>query len=1169
MGHDSNSTGHTPFPPRHGPPKDSPASASKQRGVSEERRVVTVMFADLVESTALAETLDPEDLRAILSRFYNLVAAEVRRFGGTVEKYLGDAALAIFGLPEVHEDDAERAVRAALAARDALAELNARLAAEGRSRLTMRIAVNTGEVVADPKGGELGEFRLAADAINVAARLQQQAKAGSILLAPRTERLVRGIAETSSLGPVTLRGKAQPIEAWEVIGLRPERTQRGIPGLQAPLIGRGEEMDLLLRLYDRVARERQTHLVTIVGAPGVGKSRLQQEFTSLLRALPEPPAIRKGRCLPYGDGLAFAPVAEIFKQDAQIMDGDPADAARVKFLDTVTRWLPDGSKRVAAALGFLVGLVFPDSPIAGLDPKSAREEAFASWRRYLRARSTAAALVLVFEDVHWADDGLLELVEYTASHLHDSPVLLLCLARPELLERRTPLGGLGRNTAMMHLEALSETESRALVAALLAVDDLPESVRLEIVSKAEGNPFFVEEIVHMLIDMGAIVQRDGRWRAAAAIGSLPLPETIQGVLAARLDRLPDEEKRLLQHASVIGRIFWAGTLMALGVGRTELPQLLERLEGRDLLRERPSSTLAGDREFIFKHALTREVAYASLPRAVRGPAHAKVAQWVEQTSGQRVNEVVDLLAYHWSSAGDAGKAVAYLIRAGDRARQLFANRRAADAYTQALALGAETRAATETAAVRRKRGEALQLLGQYDAAQGDFESALATAQARGDLATEARLRYEITRLYHRRHNRSIDDIIRGYEEARQLAVRAGDGQTEGLCLTEIATAHWDAGRLTEAGHIAHDALVTLQRVGDHGAIAGALNLLSMTRLMSFELDDGLQWAQSALDEARAVSDRSREATALSYIAVMHLWLGHLDTAVAYLDQSESLAQEIGDRRRLMWVHFLRSQVYLFIGRYDRAAALSEAARTIARELDYMSPSDAAMGAFAYLMAGDVTQAKERVHEAERGLTWSPQELPTVLTIKSFLLFHSGAVTDAVQALEEADSALRRYRRADNLLVAGAYIGYGWMLAGHPTRAAAAAHALMTAVGERGFQEGSGISHVVLAVSATRAGRLAEAEQHLRSAENTFQDISFEGTPMLPALVEVELAWYELRLRQGDPAAAEARFRQAEHLLDRIEGQLQSPELRRSFRTGMLARRVETARKLSQSRQRLS
>src|SRR2546428_10175886 len=400
MRHDSTSTRHTSFPPRHGPPKDSPAPASKQRGVSEERRVVTVMFADLVESTALAETLDPEDLRAVLSRFYNLVAAEVRRFGGTVEKYLGDAALAIFGLPEAREADAERAGRAALAARDALAELNTRLAAEGRSPLTMRIAINTGEVVADPKGGVLGEFRLAADAINVAARLQQQAKAGSILLAPRTERLVRGVVETSSLGPVTLRGKAQPIEAWEVIGLRPERTQRGIPGLQAPLIGRGQEMDLLLRLYDRVARERHAHLVTIVGAPGVGKPRLQQEFPALLPALPQPPTIRKGRCLPYGDGLTFAPVAEIFKQDAQIMDGDPAAAARMKLLDTVTRWLPDGSERVAAALGFLVGLVFPDSPIAGVDPKSAREEAFASWRRYLMARATAAPLVLVFEDVH-------------------------------------------------------------------------------------------------------------------------------------------------------------------------------------------------------------------------------------------------------------------------------------------------------------------------------------------------------------------------------------------------------------------------------------------------------------------------------------------------------------------------------------------------------------------------------------------------------------------------------------------------------------------------------------------------------------------------------------------------------------------------------------------------
>ena len=841
----------------------------------EERRLVTVLFADLVDSVTLADSLDPEDYRALLSRFYATVAAEVSRFGGTVEKYIGDAALVIFGLPEVHEDDAERAVRAALATREALDRLNTQLTREGAPLLHMRIAINTGEVVADPKGGGLGEFRLAADAVNVAARLQQHAKAGWILLGPRTERLVRGIVAAASIGQVTLKGKPQPVEAWQVIGLRAERVQRGVPGRQAPLIGRGEEMDLLLRLYDRVARETRSHLVTVLGVPGVGKSRLQQEFVALLRALPDPPVIRKGRCLPYGDGLAFAPVAEILKQDARILDDDPAEMARQKLTTSLARWLPDNAERVAAALGFLVGLVYPGSAIASYDPKSAREEAFLSWRRYLTARAAPQPVLLVIEDIHWADDGLLELLEYTTARLHEVPVLLLCLARPELLERRPQWGAGGRNTATVNLEPLTESESRALIAALLSVDNLPESVRTDILARAEGNPFFVEEIVRMLMEQGAIVEDGGRWRASATITSIPLPDTVQGVIAARLDKLPEDEKRVLQHAAVLGRIFWLGTLRALAGDGSAIPHLLDRLEGRDLIRERPTSTVADDREFIFKHALTREVAYTIVPRAVRAPLHARAAEWFERMAAQRLDEVVDLLAYHWSNGGDTARALEYLIRAGDRAKQLFANRRAVDTYSQALALGGDALPSERAAGIRRRRGEVLQVLGQYDAAQADFEAALRSAEQRDDRRSEARLRYEIARIHHRRLSLSLPQIIAQYEEAHRIAIEVGDRRTEGQCLTEIATAYWDQNDLDRAGRLGQQALAILQELGDRSAVAGVMNLMAMTRFELLDPAGATTHARTALEEARLAGDWSREGTALSYLGMFIGYRGEI------------------------------------------------------------------------------------------------------------------------------------------------------------------------------------------------------------------------------------------------------------------------------------------------------
>jgi class 3 adenylate cyclase/tetratricopeptide (TPR) repeat protein len=1148
---------HCPTCARDNPPEarfcsNCGASLAPAGGGTEERRLVTALFADLAGFTGLAESLDAEDLRAVVARFYALVAGEAQRFGGTAEKYAGDAALVIFGLPEVHEDDAERAVRAALAMHAALERLNADLVREGRTPLGMRIGINTGEVVADPRGGGLGEFHLAADAVNVAARLQQHGQAGSILIGPRTERLVRGIVETRPVGPLDLKGKARPLEAWEVTGVRPTRAQRGVPGRQAPLIGRGEEMDLLLRLYDRVARERRPHLITILGAPGVGKSRLQQEVVVLLSALPGGPTIRKGRCLPFGDGLTFAPLAEILKQDAQIMDGDAAEEARQKLRTAIDRVLPDGGRRVTEALGFLIGLVFPGSEIASFDPKSAREEAFVAWRRYLAARAASAPLVLVIEDLHWADEGLLDLLDYTMARVHETPALALCLARPELLERRPQWGAGLRNAVTINLEPLSETESRALVGALLDVDDLPEAVRVDLIARAEGNPFFVEEIVRMLMEQGVIVEDRGRWRAAAEITAVPLPDTVQGVIAARLDRLPDDEKRLLQQAAVVGRIFWAGTLRAL-MSADHIEEVLERLEGRDLVRERSGSTLAGDREYIFKHALTRDVAYATVPRAIRAPAHGRVAMWIEQVAAGRSDEVVDLLAHHWRQAGDTGRAAAYLLRAGDRARQVFANRRAVEAYSQALSLSGDTMPAVRRAEIHHKRGESLQVLGQYDAAERDFQTALETARSEGDRRMEARLLYEITRLAHRRRSRPFAEIIAGYAQARRLATDVGDRRTEGLALTEIAAGHWDEGRLDEADRVGRQALEILRGTGDHGATAGVMNLLSMARYMLRDVPGGVSWAEQALAEARLGGDRAREATALSYLGTLVGVSGRHTEAAHLLDEAEAVAAEIGDRRRLMWVHLFRVFEHWTTARFDLMVRAADAGAEIGDQIGYVSPGNLGIAAVAHFLAGNGPRAREYSDRAIAALGPNDAEGPSVFGTAALIRLTERPREDVAKALEHAAQAVIAIPRTDHLFV-GCWVAMGWIEIGEPARAEALARQALALLGSSRFLDAQSLAHIALGRSAVMGGRLAEAAEAFDRAEE-----SLEGVESPHTLMEIALGRHYLALARGGRDEADRHLREAERRAEEIGARMEDPAIREQFKTSWIVARVAAAR----------
>jgi class 3 adenylate cyclase/tetratricopeptide (TPR) repeat protein len=616
----------------------------------EERRVVTVLFADVSGSTELGERLDPEHLREVMASYFAAMREEIEAEGGTVEKFIGDAVMAVFGVPAAHEDDPIRALRASLRMRTRLDDVNDALMAARGVTLQIRIGVNTGEVLAsvDPQPGEP---MVTGDAVNVAARLQGAAEPGGILASERTARGARGFlfGEATRLD---LKGKGVQVAAMELLEGAAAIQDRGVPGLHAPMVGRDEELSLLLTMFRRSATEGRPNLVTIYGDAGVGKSRLTSEF--LMRAERDGATVVRGRCLPYGEGVTYWPLAEILKGYAGVLDSDPPELTLEKIRkagrELLTEDVTSDPGLATAALAFTVNVADPEFDFESMEPREVRQEVHAGWRSFFSALAAEAPLVVIVEDIHWADPALLDLLDESAERVV-GPVLFVCPSRPDLTATRPAWGGGRRNHSSIALDPLTPEQADRLVHELLTIDDLPASVHARILERAEGNPFFLEEIVRQLIDEGHLVREGDRWRARDAIEQVVIPDTVQAVLAARFDLLDAQDKRVLQAAAVVGRVFWPGPVALLAsLPDDDVDASLRVLEDRELVVSRLTSSLAGQQELIFKHVLIRDVAYESLPRRDRTDAHAAVAGWIEETAGDRAGEMAELLAYHLSTA---------------------------------------------------------------------------------------------------------------------------------------------------------------------------------------------------------------------------------------------------------------------------------------------------------------------------------------------------------------------------------------------------------------------------------------------------------------------------------------------------------------------------------------
>ncbi len=638
----------------------------------EERKLVTVLFADLVGSTALASDEDPERVRVRLERFYDAMSEEIERTGGTVEKFAGDGVMAVFGAPVALEDHAERALHAALAMQRRLGELFG-------GELELRVGVNTGEAVV----GELrqgGSF-VAGDAINVCDRLQKAAGPGGVLAGERTVAAASGAFEFGEHRTVEAKGKAGGVDCRPVLRALSLIRPRGAEGLRHVFVGRETELELLRATYRRAAAHAEPHLVTIVGEPGVGKTRLVRELWEMLAEEEPVPVRRTGRCLAYGDGITYWPIGEVLREHLGLRESDRPDEALRKL---------EGREILGLALGLDVA--------AELHPLDARERLHEAVVAFVGELASERPAVVLVEDIHWAEADLLDLLERIVADAR-APVVMLATARPEFHDHRPGWGAGRRNATVMWLDPLpADDAARMLDEMVPAV--LPDELRELVIERAEGNPFFLEELVGELADTGVLEKRDGAWALGVQQVDFTMPDTVHAVLAARIDRLPATEKTALQAGAVVGRVFWTSSVVHLLAG--EEPDF-DLLEERDLIRSNRGSMIAGDREYAIKHALTREVAYASIPKAQRGRLHAMLADWLE-TSDLGKEEHASLLAYHYSEAVKPedvdlvwvddpdelarlrGRAVHWLRRAGELARGRHEMDEAVDLFTRAIEL---------------------------------------------------------------------------------------------------------------------------------------------------------------------------------------------------------------------------------------------------------------------------------------------------------------------------------------------------------------------------------------------------------------------------------------------------------------------------------------------------
>jgi class 3 adenylate cyclase/tetratricopeptide (TPR) repeat protein len=867
--------------------------------VPDERKTVTALFADVVGSTAMGSQRDPELVRDVLRQFFARMRAVAESHGGTVEKYIGDAVMVVFGMPRLHEDDAERAVRAALAMRTATAELDAEL----RVGLAIRLGVNTGEAVTG--AGDTPQFLLTGDAINVGARLVAGAEPGEILVGELTRTLTIDAIEYGPARHIVAKGKAEPVSVHPAIRARTDVPiqHRGLAPLRAELVGRERELRVLLDAIGSVTAEARPQLMTVLGQAGVGKSRLVEE--ALGRANEKSLRVLRGRCLPYGTDSAYWAFGEVIRSDAGIVLGDDKPSALAKLEARVAELLADVPQRamVCSRLAVLIGLEDRDAALSDVVKERIAAELVRGLRRYLEAiAASESPLVLVLEDLQWGERPVLDALEDLIDHPDAARILLVCLARPELVELYPGWAGSRANARTVMLEPLTDRDIATLIARLLRIDNLPPELRELIGKGSGGNPLFCEELLRMLIDDGTIIHQGDTWRSTAPTAEIRIPDSVHAVLGARLDSLPAPEKLALQTASVLGEHFSLSVLFGLHAP-AELAPAPESLVRKGMFVESPDGeTLA------FKHVLIRDVAYGSLAKAERADLHERAVARLIQTAGDRITEISEVLAYHAERAyaltselperreqrsARARSAVERLAAAGERAASLYSNEKAAELYAQAIAIAsAEPPAPELLTSLYVRRGRALELLNDFVKAEANYEEMERLA---GDLSDEAMLLDALSRqatihaVGSQQLDRSLSEAL--IDRALEIARRRGDKRVEArLKWTFAHLAAW-TGRLELAIGSAEEAVAIARDLDFKEELAYALNILARMESAMGRLDPAAAHYSEAAELFDGLGNGPMIADTRVMVASLKVMLGDYEGALALASDVYRLSEE--------------------------------------------------------------------------------------------------------------------------------------------------------------------------------------------------------------------------------------------------------------------------------------
>jgi len=964
---------------------------------SSERRLVTVLFADLVGFTSLSEAQDPDEVRDFLSRYFDTCRTLIRRYGGTVEKFIGDAVMAVWGTPVAQEDDAERAVRAALDLVQAVAELGQEV---GWPDLKARAGVLTGEAAVTL--GATGEGMVAGDLVNTASRIQAAAPPGAVYVGEKTRRTTDAAVVYEDAGRHELKGKAEAIPLWRALRVvamvgGKQRSQ----GLEAPFVGRDAELRTVKELFHQSAEGRKAHMVSVIGVAGIGKSRLSWEFWKYIDGLRDVIRWHRGRCLAYGEGVTYWALAEMVRSRADIVEGEEPQAARAKLRQTVEEFVPDPEERtwVEARLAHLLAL----------EERQARdpEDLFGAWRRFFERIAEREPVVMIFEDLQWADPALLDFIEYLLNWSRGFPIFVMSLARPEISDRFPSWAAARRGVSTMYLEPLRREDMEKLLDGL--VPGLPDPVRQAILDRAEGVPLYAMETVRMLLDRGLLIEEESSYRPAGPIEDLAVPETLHALIAARLDGLPPEERALLQDASVIGKTFSVAAVAAVS-GRDEasLESNLASLVRKEVLGVQADPRSPERGQYVFLQDLVRRVAYETLSKRDRKARHLAMAEFFEQQWAGEEQEIAEVLASHYLEAHRAApdapdaadikaRAREALIRAGARSESLAARRAALHYFEEAVDLTDEE---AQRAELLTRAGNMAMDAGLIERGRQLYDRAIAIAQSLGDEVLEARI--EIRRAFMATADGLLEDSLARMVHAHDILSKYPPGFDLAEAAAEVARLSFFMGQTDRALEFVERALVVAEQLFLPEILSMALNTKSLIVRTQGRPQEGLALLRHALHLALKHDLAGAAMRAYNNLASV------LDNEGAYEEMQDlterglALARKVGHQG---WeAKFLSGRVPLlvFLGRWDEALQADVEAAQVpdASKLAAMAMERAILG-LVHAVRGDFEAAEGYLFRETLEASDDVQAVGTLGTAEAMLNFYAGRYEEAITSAQQS------------------------------------------------------------------------------------------------------------------------------------------------------------------------